>query len=654
VRKAALAVLVAGGVVFAVLMALRSAGALEGLELAAYDWHLRLRPGTPAKKPPVVLVTISERDIGELGTWPVPDRVLARALEILARSGARAIGLDIYRDVPVPPGHEELNAVLAKNPQIIGPMLLPRGDNPGVRAPAALAGSERVGFTDVVVDADGRVRRALLLTDDGKNFYYSLPFRLALGYLQAAGVAVKGDPQNPDYLRLGNTTLRPFEANDGGYVRADAGGYQLLLDYRDRPDALAEVGFSQLLAGEFDRRLVRDRIALIGVTAESVKDSFYTPYSGTFGAKASMYGVALYGHIVSQLVRAGVDGEGPLAVLPDAAEALWILCCSLLGAALAYLARSAWRFALAVAGGVAVLALAVHVVFLAGWWIPLVPPALGWVASAAVVSAYVSSAEKKERARLMSLFSAYVSPELADAIYRDRKHFLASGRPIPQRLTATVFFCDVGGFTTISESLDPPVLMEWLYGFMEAITPIVGAHGGVILRFSGDSIMAVFGVPVARTSEEEVARDAVNALACALAMQSRLITLNRSLQERGLPLIGMRIGILTGPMTAGSLGTERRMEYNCHGDTVNTGARLESFQRERFTPDYLNAPCRILAGEPTVRLLGGQFATELLGEFQLKGKLKPLRIYRVQGRASLAEASPAEVNSAQATSAGRR
>jgi len=198
------------------------------------------------------------------------------------------------------------------------------------------------------------------------------------------------------------------------------------------------------------------------------------------------------------------------------------------------------------------------------------------------------------------------------------------------------------------------VLMGWLYGFMEAITPIVGQHRGVILRFSGDSIMAVFGVPVARTSDDEIARDAVNAVDCALAMQQRLVALNGSLRERGLPPIGMRIGILTGPVTAGSLGTEQRMEYNCHGDTVNTGARLESFQRERFTPDYLNAPCRILVGEPTLRLLGGQFETELLGEFQLKGKLKPLRIYRVQGRSGVAEAPPAEVNTAQATSAGRR
>ena len=653
-RSALTVVVIAGGLVFAVLLGLRAAGALEGLELATYDWHLRLRPGTPAVKPPVVLVTITDRDIATLGTWPVPDEVLAKALETLSRAGARAIGLDIYRDVPVPPGHEALNAVLAKNPQIVGAMLLPRGEHPGVRPPAALAGSDRVGFTDTVVDADGRLRRALLMLDDGKTVFYSLPFRLALAYLQSAGVTPQGDPQNPELLRLGRTTLRPFEPNDGGYVRADAGGYQILMDYRDAPEAFAEIGLSQLLAGEFDRRLVKDRIALLGVTAESVKDNFYTPFSGMFGAKESTYGVALYGHMVSQLVRGALAGDRPLAVFPDSAEALWILAWCLLGATLAFVTPSAWRFDAAVAAGVAILVVAVHAVFLLGWWIPLVPPALGWVASAGVVSAYVSGREKKERARLMGLFSAYVSPELAEAIYQDRQHFLSSGRPIPQRLTVTVFFCDVSGFTTISESLEPAALMGWLYGFMEAITPIVGQHRGVILRFSGDSIMAVFGVPVARTTDDEVARDAVNAVDCALAMQNRLVALNRSLQERGLPLIGMRIGILTGPVTAGSLGTEQRMEYNVHGDTVNTGARLESFQREHFSPDYLHTPCRILVGEPTLRLLGESFHTEFLGDFQLKGKVKPLRIHRVHGRNGGAALQAGEVNTAQATSAARR
>ena len=630
-RTALTVIAVASGLAFLALFGLRAAGALEGLELVVYDWQVRLR-GPSAPPQPVVLVTISERDIQALGTWPVPDAVLARALERLSAAGARAIGVDIYRDVPVPPGRAELDAVLKAHPQIVAGMLLPHGDNPGVRPPPVLAGTDRVAFTDVVVDPDARVRRALLLMDDGKNVFYSLPFRSALVYLAGSGIVPQADSRNPDYLRLGRTTLRPVEANDGGYVRADAAGYQILLDYRDPPDGFATISFTRLVAGEFDPALVRDHIALVGVTAQSVKDSFYTPYSGAFGAKEAMYGIVLYGHIVSQILRAAMAGDSPPAVLADVSEALWLLLWCLLGASAAFLARSAWSFAASLAALAAALAVAVQALFIAGWWIPLVPPALGGVAAAGMVIAYVSGREKRERAQLMGLFSSYVSPELAEAIWRERAQFLAGGRPKPQRLTATVFFSDVGSFTTISETLDPALLMGWLYDFMEATTPIVSAHGGVIFRFIGDSIMAVFGVPVPRTTEAQIARDAANAVDCALATQERVIALNASLQKRGLPLIGMRIGILTGPMVAGSLGSAKRLEYNVHGDTVNTAARLESFERERFTPDYLTAPCRILVGESTLRLLGDAFHTEFLGEFHLKGKAKPMRLHRVLGR----------------------
>jgi len=629
-RATLIAVALAAGLVLLVVLGLRGAGALEGLELAAYDWHIRLR--SPVPPSPVVLVTVTEQDIQRLGTWPLSDALIAQGLDRLASAGARAIALDIYRDVPVPPGEAALTAALQRHASIVVPMLMPHGSQPGVRPPPVLAGTEQVGFTDLVVDPDGRVRRGLLVMDDGRNVFYSLPLRVALLYLRAAGVSAQGDPQNPDYLRIGRTTFRPFEPNDGGYVRADAGGYQFLIDYRDRPDTFATIAFGRLLAGDFDPALVRDRIAIVGVTAESVKDSFYTPYSGAFGTNETTYGVALYGHIVSQLVRAALRGDAPPSVLNEPSEALWLALWCLLGAAAAFTLRSPSRFGLAVAAGLAVLAAAVHGLFLAGWWIPLAAPALGGAAAAAVGVVYVSARESKERARLMSLFSSYVSRELAEAIWRDRAQFLSGGRPKPQRLTATVFFSDVGGFTTVSETLEPAVLMGWLYDFMEAITPLVSAHGGVIFRFIGDSIMAVFGVPVARTSETEIARDAANAVDCALAMQVRLITLNASLEARGLPPIGMRIGILTGPMVAGSLGSAQRMEYNVHGDTVNTGARLESFDRERFSPDYRAAPCRILVGEPTVRLLDDAFRTEFLGEFQLKGKAKPMRIYQVYGR----------------------
>jgi adenylate cyclase len=147
-----------------------------------------------------------------------------------------------------------------------------------------------------------------------------------------------------------------------------------------------------------------------------------------------------------------------------------------------------------------------------------------------------------------------------------------------------------------------------------------------------DAIMAAFGPPIPRRTEEEIRQDAVNAVSCALAIQQRIIELNRRHAARGWPLVSMRIGVLSGTVTGGSIGTAKRFEYNVHGDTVNTASRLESFDKEHFDPDPFNSPCRILIGEPTLQLVGEAFRSEFVGEFQLKGKTKSLRIYRVLGR----------------------
>jgi len=633
-----LAAALASALAFAAVCGLRWGGALEGLELAFYDWHIRLRPAATGPAPRVVVVNVTEKDIQEFGAWPLPDALVAEVLETLSGAGARAIGLDIYRDTPVPPGHERLNAVLKSHSQIIAPTLLPQDGKPGVPPPAALKESDRIGFTDVVVDPGGTVRRGLLLMDDGQRVFYSLPLRLASLYLEAEGVALSGDSENPSHLRLGRTTFRPLEPNDGSYVRADAGGYQFLLDYRDPPDVFPSVTLSELRAGQFGAGLFKGKVVLVGVTAESVKDTFYTPYGRAFGEKKEMYGVVLIGHTVSQLLRAGLEGDAPTAVISDTSEALWILLWSLLGGAAALLLRSAWRFVLVMLGALALLALVVHVLFVLGVWIPLVPPALAWVGAAGLATAYLLSEEKRARASLMGLFSSYMSKALADEIWEHRDDFLSGGRPRPQRLTATIFFSDVVNFTTVSEQTEPQTLMDWFYEFMATVTPLVSAHGGVILRFLGDSIMAAFGAPIARRGETEISQDAANAVDCALATQAAVIALNRRLEQRGWPLISMRVGILTGPVVAGSIGSAARLEYNLHGDTVNTASRLESFDKVGFAPDYFNTPCRILVGEPTLRLLGDQFHTELVGEFQLKGKVHSIRIHRVHGRRAAGEA----------------
>jgi adenylate cyclase len=188
------------------------------------------------------------------------------------------------------------------------------------------------------------------------------------------------------------------------------------------------------------------------------------------------------------------------------------------------------------------------------------------------------------------------------------------------------------GFTAVAEKRDPHAVMEWLNEYMEDMAQQVIDHRGVIDKYIGDSIMAIFGVPLPRMTEAEISQDAVNAVNCALAMERILIELNSRWREQHLPTIGRRIGIFTGPLVAGSLGSVHRLEYTVIGDTVNTASRLESFDKDFLAPDRSSSPCRIIIGEPTLRLQGAQFEAQRIGEVSLRGKDQEMSIYCVIGR----------------------
>ncbi len=270
-----------------------------------------------------------------------------------------------------------------------------------------------------------------------------------------------------------------------------------------------------------------------------------------------------------------------------------------------------------------------------------------WLITATMVTAFVSYREMQERDKLMQLFSRHVAKEVAEDIWENRDEFLSGGHPKPQKLMATVFFSDLVSFSTISEELDPPTLMDWLNDYMSIMTPVVNDNDGVILRFIGDAIMAAYGVPVPRQTEEEMDRDAVNAVESALAMQDALIELNRRLDEEGKPLIAMRVGIFTGPMVAGSVGDSERIEYTVYGDTVNTAARLEAYAKDNYRADYFKDPCRIYVGQPTYERMGERFVVERIGDAKLKGKEQITTVYRVLGRTQAGDAPETLASSAE-------
>jgi adenylate cyclase len=177
--------------------------------------------------------------------------------------------------------------------------------------------------------------------------------------------------------------------------------------------------------------------------------------------------------------------------------------------------------------------------------------------------------------------------------------------------------------------MDPAQLMDWVNTYMDAMTQLVEQYGGVVDDYAGDGIKANFGVPVARTDEHEIAADAANAVRCALAMSRELERLDVSWQAQHMPTARMRIGITTGEVVVGSLGSANRLKYTSVGDTVNTAARLESFDKEAFEREVDSSTCRILISGETWRRVQGRFRVEELGAHALRGRGQSTEIYRV-------------------------
>lgn len=618
--------------VFSALVYLRAGGHLQNLTLALYDMFLGLRPAAAHPDPRITLVRVTESDIRELGEWPLSDRTLARILDALGASQPAVVGLDIYRDRPVPPGSDALQARLQRRSDVVMINKFGADGSLAVAAPAVMEAAGRAGFSDVTLDPDGVVRRGLLYLDAEQVTASSFALKLALGYLDRKGIVPQPGESDPTHIRLGKATLPPLEEGDGPYTRIDASGYQLLLDYRGGESPFRLLSLAEVLDGRAPANAFRNRIVIVGVAAESVKDSFFTPFSGGMHPSPGVPGIVIHAQTASQLLRSALDGDRPLRTLDQRAQVGWILVWCVAGTIVALVTRSASRFLMFVPGGLALLLLIGFAAFVSGWWVPAVTPGLGWLASASLGTAYLSGHERKQRKLLMHLFETHVSSHVAGELWLHRDAFLRGGRLVPREMPVTVMFTDIESFTAISEALSPDELLRWLNTYMGAMASIIMEHGGVIDDYYGDAIKANFGVPIARAQKEEIRRDALDALQCARHMERELMAINAHCERGGIPGIRIRVGICTGNVVAGCVGSAQRMKYTTVGDTVNIAARLESFGKDDIRGPATEGNCRVLMAESTWRLVNDVITAEKVGDLPLKGKRETVTVFRVATR----------------------
>ncbi|OKH18469.1 CHASE2 domain-containing protein [[Limnothrix rosea] IAM M-220] len=604
-----------------VVLESRRRGGFEQLELQVYDRMLRQQPEL-ASDDRLVLVEINEEDLRQQERWPFTDEVYAEVLENIQAAEPAVIGLDVYRDFPVEPGYSRLveqfkkpNLIAIRNLDVLT----------GTPAPPAVV-PEQQGFNDFTLDPDGVLRRALLYAtgSDGMTLP-SFALSIAMLYLyEAEGISPQASEIDPQYLQLGEATFFPLETDSGGYQTVDARGYQMLFHYRDRSLMLPTITFTDVWLNEFDPQLLKDKIVLIGSTAPSLKDLVISPFSLGSSEGSKMNGVVAHAQVLSYILDTAMGGRSQFRFWQEWQETVWVVVWLTSGAVIGWWLRhpiaivGGLLFGIVGTGGIGYLFLQNFV------WIPVAAPMVSFLVAMGFVIVYQSYQDFRQQKMVMTLLGQNTSPAIADALWEERSELLNSGHLPGRSLTATMLFLDVRGFSTISETMSPPALLDWLNDVLEMVTHEVQSRNGIINKFTGDGIVAIFGVPVPRETPEAIAQDAQACVSAALAIAEKLEPINQTFSEKNLPQVRLRVGIFTGEVVAGSLGGKDRMEYGVIGDSVNTASRLESCAKERQPVD-----CRILIAEATEQYLDQKFDLEPWGPIPLKGKVEVVQVFRV-------------------------
>lgn len=360
----------------------RSLGWLQIWELQAFDRLMRLRPAEKSDSR-LLLVEATETDIEKYG-FPLPDAVLAKAIAKLAQNRPQTIALDIFRPRPLGAGYAALAASFKGDRSLIGLCSAKESGKPnkcGIKPPPALP-KERLGFSDVVPDADGILRRHLLFmqpqSSDPCPTDYSLSARAAFHYLAAKGIQPQSLPG--DKLGLGKAVFAPIHDSTGAYHNLDARGFQIMLNYRSPHNFIYRVRLAELLENKVNANSIKDKIIFIGVTATiSNPDYFFTPYSAGELPYKKMPGVLIQAQMSSQIISAALDGRALLQIAPKWQEMLWILGGAAVGSAIAIVSRRRLHAMLGAIVFAGILGGICWLLLLWGWWVPLVPSVLAMV-----------------------------------------------------------------------------------------------------------------------------------------------------------------------------------------------------------------------------------------------------------------------------------
>ncbi len=562
---------------------------VERMEWALYDLFMRRAANQGETAPGIVVVAIDELSFQEVGLpWPWPRSLHATLIRVLHEAGARAIVLDMVFDQLSDHFDDETlvsSVRSAENVILAGDFAVVEDPQYSVRKvigpyPELHDAAVAVGIVGLFLDPDGVVRRVPITVESRPG--------LALA------------------------TLQQFDPSAGGHAATQNDDPRLIRYRGPARHGVRTVSYYQALRPDLylPPGLFRDSVVLVGFSLaaaaaiEQAADHYMTPFG------AVMSGVEIHANVLDNLLHNRFVRD---PFTSNTAVAAFSLTSAMLVGLLLYRVRPLFGFVVVVLAWSVVLIGAYGVFDAANARIPVVAPTLNIAVMFAVILAYRTVYGINERRQIVGAFKHYLAPAIVERILDDPSQLKLGG----SEYDTTILFSDLAGFTTISEKLPPSVITAILSDYLEEMMAVLLSKGATLDKFIGDAIMVYFGCPVADDGHPQQACEA------ACLMQQKLTEFNRRQQERGFSPLTMRIGINTGTVVAGNMGTRSIFNFTVIGDSVNLAARLEGINKYYGTS--------ILISDSTEQRLADRLVRRELDRITVKGKSEAIRLYQLVG-----------------------
>lgn len=655
-RKVTAGLLIGAGSAIVVLaLAWTRLAGLDDIDLRLYDWSLRRLASPSSVNHDIILVEINDaslRDYAEaVGRWPWPRVLQSNLIDFLQRAPARVIAYDILLTErshgSFKLGDEEWTAKESDDAMVTSVktagnvVMLADAVSPGMKggtsepstpswhSPYRLGPSieERpvivppfqeladaasaLGHNFLALDDDGIARRIAPFIRRGDRYLPSLGVAAALaaGGFKPNEIALEGN-----VLRVRDRRIPLIPIRVPNTVGSDESHVQqaMLVNYRAPANGHPYQTFEarhllfsqdQLLAGQkplVDPAVFKDKIVFIGLTGAGLVDVFQTPMGGGL-----MPGIQLHATVADSLLANRFIRLAPV-VTTVASTGVAAIFIGLMAALLPFVVAAAGT-ALAAGAWITIAVLTLRT----GTWLNTVQPLLAIAIALFAGTAYRYFVEDYQKRVVKRLFGRYVSKDVFEQLMAHPEGAQLGGK----RREMSVLFSDIRGFTTVTEYGDAEALVAQLNEYFSRMVEIVFRHKGTVDKFVGDMVMALYGAPVADPDHAE------HAVATAIDMVRELGELNRTWGERGMPQLDIGIGINSGDMIAGNIGSSTIMSYTVIGDNVNLGSRLESLNKQYHS--------RIIISDASRAQLRGAYDLRPLGDVVVKGKTKPVTIFEL-------------------------